>query len=780
MRDKEKKIFLFFLIVFFCFCALFATQKIVSYDDWWHLKTGEWIWQHKTVPHVDPFSYTFQGAKWIDYEWLFQVVIYPLYKLSGFGGLVIFKVVVVLLTFLILFFTCREMDQGKKWLSIIILFIALQIARGGFLVRPQIFSLLFLVLYLYLLALHRGERITTRQLIFFLLPVHILWANIHGSFLLGIFLVGAYAMGSFVPLALSHHRDLKPVFQDKRIQNFLLLGILLIVVSLINPYTYRIFLIPLETAGAQETLRGIAEWVPVDPRFLGVLVVDPLMWFRVLFLIGAISFLVWRNNLKRIEDVLIFAVFSYMAFKHVRFCGPFALVAAPIIVSNLTQVRWRVREWRWLSLVPLIIIIAFSVNDVRTLIRQEKLGLGVWIHYPETTVNFLKEHDVRGRIFNTYGYGGYIIWHLWPDIQVFIDGRAVTIYDQDFFWSYGLAYRNKETWEKILERYGIEIVLIQDEREKGYSLFFYWLDEDEDWRLVAFDDVSNLYMRKGAKFNKLIEQYGFHYLRPSDISMEYAKEKKDDKNYLEALEHELQVACQRFPQNFYPFYYLGIYHRIYGTKEHFKESEKAFSKAIANCPYLPQGYYELGFTLMKLERYDEAIEALRKAMRLSPDILADSYYNLGLCLFEKGEINEAIKFLEKYKEKAGFETKVEAYRLLGRAYLQRHKLQKALSCFERVGYLEKPTWDTLLNMGVAYFGLDNLEKARKCFERAMEMNPGALKIVYNLAVVYEKLGFSERAERMYEEASQIRPQTPEEETLIQKAREKVKQKNFLN
>jgi Tfp pilus assembly protein PilF len=62
----------------------------------------------------------------------------------------------------------------------------------------------------------------------------------------------------------------------------------------------------------------------------------------------------------------------------------------------------------------------------------------------------------------------------------------------------------------------------------------------------------------------------------------------------------------------------------------------------------------------------------------------------------------------------------------------------------------------------------------------MEMNPGALKIVYNLAVVYEKLGFSERAERMYEEASQIRPQTPEEETLIQKAREKVKQKNFLN
>jgi tetratricopeptide (TPR) repeat protein len=296
------------------------------------------------------------------------------------------------------------------------------------------------------------------------------------------------------------------------------------------------------------------------------------------------------------------------------------------------------------------------------------------------------------------------------------------------------------------------------------------LDEDKDWMLVAFDDASNLYMRKGTKFDGLIKQYGFHYLRPAFITMEYAKQWKGNKRYLQGLEKELNIACQRFPHDFYPFYYLGIYHQIYGTKEHFLEAEKALLKAVANGPYLPQGYYELGFTFMKLERYDEAIKALKKAMKLSPNILADTYYNLGVSLFQKGEINEAIKFLEKYKEKAGFRTRVEAYRLLGRAYLQRHKLQKALSCFERVGYLEKPTLDTLLNMGVAYFGLDKFEKARECFEWAREMEPGALKVVYNLAVVYEKLGLLEKAKKLYEEASKIKPQTPEEENLIQKAR----------
>jgi tetratricopeptide (TPR) repeat protein len=776
MGDKDQRIFLCLLIVFFIFCVLFAAQKIVSFDDWWHLKTGEWIWQHKAIPHVDPFSYTFRGEEWVDFEWLFQAVIYPIYQLGGFGGLITFKIIIILLTFMIIFFTCREVDKGRKWLSIITLFIALLIARGGFLVRPQIVSLLFLSLYLYLLALHRGERITSRHLILFLLPIHILWVNVHGSFLLGIFLVGAYAIGSFVPLALSHYRDLKPVLRDKRFQNFLLLGILLILASLVNPYTYRIFLIPLETARAQETLRGILEWVPsLDPRLLGVLTADPTMWFRALFLIGAISFfLVWRDNLKRIEDVLIFAVFSFMAFKYLRFIVPFALAAAPIIVNNLSQVRWRVRKWRWLRLVPLLIIIAFSINDMRTLIKRERLGFGVWRNYPETTVNFLKEHDVTGRIFNTYGYGGYLIWHLWPAIPVFIDGRTPIVYDEDFFWLYTSAYQQRVIWEKIVKRYGIEIVLLQDDRERGYLSLFSEMDDEENWKLVAFDDVSNLYLRKGGRFDGLIEQYGFRYLRPADVSMNYAKERSEDKKYLGALEKELNVACHRFPHDFYPFYYLGVYHQIYGAKEHFLDAEKAFRRAVANRPDLPRGYYELGFTLMKLEHYAEAVKTLKKAIKLKPDLPPDAYYYVGISLFQLRELDEAIRFLEKYKQRAGLETKAEAYRLLGSAYLQNYKFRKALSCFERVKYLEEPTWDIFTNMGISYFGLGILEKAQECFERAIEQKPNEIKVVYNLAIVYEKMGLTEKAKRLFAEASQMPPQTSEEQTWVQKAREKAK------
>jgi tetratricopeptide (TPR) repeat protein len=774
MGKKEKKIFLFFLVIFFSFCVLFTAQKISDPDFWWHLKTGEWIWQHKAIPHTDPFSYTFRGAEWINYEWLFHTIIYPIYHLSGIGGLIIFAIICGLLTFLILFLACRQVDRGNRWLTITILFMILLQAWGRFSVRPQIISFLLLALYLYLLILHREDKITNRQLILLLIPAHILWVNVHGSFLLGIFLAGAYALGRFAPLALSHYRDLKPVLQDKKLRGLMLLCLLLVLASFFNPYTYRVFIIPIKTAMAEEALSSIAEWIPVDIRFLGVIVIDYTTWFRVLFLIGAVSFLIRLDNLKKVENVVIFTLFSYMAFKHIRFCADFAIVTGPMIINNLAQFRWRVHRWKWVLLLPLLTLIIFSANNVRKLMNEKRLGLGVWTNYPAMTVNFLKEHNVRGNIFNDYGYGGYLIWYLSPDLPVFIDGRAITIYDQDFLWVYTSSIQKKEVWDQVTKQYGIDIALINDYRETGYNVLSYRLDQDDDWMLVAFDDASTLYMKRESRFKGLIKQYGFRYLRPSLITMEYAKQWKGNKQYLQGLERELHVACQRFPQDFYPFYYLGIYHQIYETKEHFLEAEKALLRAIANRPYWSQGYYELGFTFMKLERYEEAIKALKEATRLSTNIAPDSYYNLGVSLFQTGDISEAINFLEKYKEAAGPETRADAYRLLGRAYLQKYKLQKALSCFKRLEYLEKPTWDTLLNMGVAYFGLDRLEKAQECFELAKNIKHDELKIVYNLAVVYEKLGRLEKAKRMYGEASNLRPKNHDEEDLIQKAREKMK------
>ncbi|MHA1631895.1 MAG: tetratricopeptide repeat protein, partial [Candidatus Freyarchaeota archaeon] len=435
-----------------------------------------------------------------------------------------------------------------------------------------------------------------------------------------------------------------------------------------------------------------------------------------------------------------------------------------------SHIKWKPAIW--IRSMVFVLVLTLSARDLWALLKTERLGLGVWRNYPEATVNFVKKHHIEGKIFNTYGLGGFLIWHLWPRVPVFIDGRTPTVYDQDFFWLYSLAERKNEIWQKLVKEYDVDIVLVSDDREIGYARLCNWLDEDERWRLVAFDDKSVLYLRKDS-FPELTERWGFKYLRPSDLSMDYAKKRKDDEDFLRALGEELKEACRRFPRDFYPFYYLAIYHQIYGTEERLKEAVAALGKAIANRPHFARGYYELGFTLLKLKRYGEAVTALKKAISLKPDLPPDAYYYLGASYYQMGDIDRAIKALEKYKRKAGLRTRVEAYRFLGRAYLQKYKLRNALSCFKREAYLA-PTWETYANMGIVYFGLQKLNSARDCFERAVSMNPQEIKVLYNLALTYEKLGLHDKAKEYFRRVAETKERSPGEAEWIKKAAKKIR------
>jgi len=764
------KLYWFAFLIFVGFVIAFSAQKICSFDIWWHLKAGKWTWQNKAIPHTDPFSYTFKGAEWIDFEWLFQSLVYLLWETGGFSALILFKIIVICTTFFVLFLTCRKVTSENPWLTLILLFLSLNVARMRFLVRPQILFLLFVALSLYLLTRYREGSLSYKYFLTGLLCLQIVWVNSHSSFLIGIFLVGTHVLGRFVPLAIKHHKDLKPVFKDQKLRQLFLTVFLLAIISMANPYGPKIYLLPLKTIQAKEVLRSIAEWVPLDIRVLGLLVIDPTVWFRAMFVVGLISFLLKKENFGRVEDLILFGSFSYLAFQHHRFCGLFAISAAPIILNNFSQIRWK--PALWIRSTVFILVMTLSARDLWALVKTERLGLGVWRNYPEATVDFVKKHHIEGKIFNTYGLGGFLIWHLWPRVPVFIDGRSPTVYDQDFFWLYSLAERKNEIWQKLVKEYDVDIVLVSDDREIGYARLCNWLDEDEKWRLVAFDDKSVLYLRKDS-FPELTERWGFKYLRPSDLSMDYAKKRKDDEDFLRALGEELKEACRRFPRDFYPFYYLAIYHQIYGTEEHLKEAVAALRKAIANRPHFARGYYELGFTLLKLKRYGEAVTALKKAISLRPDLPPDAYYYLGASYYQMGDIDRAIKALKKYKRKAGLRTRVEAYRFLGRAYLQKYKLRNALSCFKREAYLA-PTWETYANMGIVYFGLQKLNSARDCFERAVSMNPREIKVLYNLALTYEKLGLHDKAKEYFRRVAETKERSPGEAEWIKKAAKKIR------
>ncbi len=184
------------------FIVLGATQiQHWDSDIFWALRTGGWIVEHWRVPLTDPLSYTFRGAQWIDFTWGFQVIAHVFYsKLGGWTGLYILQLLLTFAIFSALYFNIRLGTAKRLWLLPLLLILSLTCAYPRLFIRPHLFG--FLLISLYLLILNHNERRDSFLLVFIILPLQLLWVNIHSSAILGVFIVWAYASGEFIDVFL--------------------------------------------------------------------------------------------------------------------------------------------------------------------------------------------------------------------------------------------------------------------------------------------------------------------------------------------------------------------------------------------------------------------------------------------------------------------------------------------------------------------------------------------------------------------------------------------------
>src|SRR5438552_2688756 len=151
-----------------------TARNALDPDLWWHLRTGQWIVETRSVPHADPFSFTRAGSAWISHEWLSEVAFYEIWKLFGEGGLIIFSAVITTSGFLLLYLRCR----GRPlWLAGALILGALA-AAPSWGVRPQMFTFTLASLLLWLM-----ERSKARPRLLLWVPVvFVLWINLHAGF----------------------------------------------------------------------------------------------------------------------------------------------------------------------------------------------------------------------------------------------------------------------------------------------------------------------------------------------------------------------------------------------------------------------------------------------------------------------------------------------------------------------------------------------------------------------------------------------------------------------
>ena len=448
-------------------------------DLWWHLRTGQWIVETGRVPHSDPFSFTRAGQPWVSHEWLSEVTFYELWKLGGPTALIIFSAVITTAGFMLLYFRCHRRCPGKRhWAAAAVAFGALASAPSWG-VRPQMFTFTLASLLLWLVE--AGE--DRPKLLFWIPPLFLLWLNLHAGFALGPALLLAYGLG----LLLETGTGNAPWQQAKPILfRVLLLLVACLALVPLNPSGAQLYRYPLDTLRSSEMRSFIGEWF--SPNFHPWLYRPFLLvWLLVL------TALATSRSLPRGRVIMPLLLTGLASLDAVRHIPIFILVAMPLIFAampapsaSLANSKQPTSSFRFRPLfngavIFLVAILAFA--KLLVVIRNQ--GLSEADLYPQAAVAKLKFRtgDYSRRVFAYYDWGGYVIWKLYPEYRVFVDGRA-DLYARDLHGSNQLsnnqngstqhADNNKNDllrqfqtavqlhngWQGILDAWNVDTVLV--------------------------------------------------------------------------------------------------------------------------------------------------------------------------------------------------------------------------------------------------------------------------------------------------------------------------------
>lgn len=455
-------------------------------DSWWHLKTGQFILSRHRLPVPDPFAYTTYLGKPLypgeeitrDFnlkmEWLAEVAMYGAYAATGITGLILMRAAGLSLFCALAGLMAYRRTRGF-YRALGATFAVAIVAHHFTGDRPQYFTYVFFALTINLLDVRRG--------LWLLPPLFLIWANCHAGFILGWVAIGIYCAEGL------YHRWRGTWPEGER--SLWLAGLSAIVVSGLNPNGFRVFEV-LRNYRNSPLISQVLEWH------------RPAFWelspFTVL-LSGGLLTLLWSRRKARPADWLLLAGFGsagLLAYRNVIFAcfvGAFLISAYLPWTRNEPAVRWR-RTAEFALATLLLAATGVLIAEGRA------FQFRVSARTPVAAADFLLQHHIQGRLFNTYGQGGYFIWRLWPRLQVFIDGRVLN--ESVARDAQRIMFAADDTGGKsaqdLLKDYGIDVIVMDSfEPVSGAAYYLPAALADPrqtEWKLVYRDAHALIYMRR--------------------------------------------------------------------------------------------------------------------------------------------------------------------------------------------------------------------------------------------------------------------------------------------
>jgi hypothetical protein len=443
------------------------------------------------ILRTDPFSLTKQGEPWVYPGWLAQVILYGVFQTFGFAGLNLLTAIMVTIAFA---FIWHLLDEPPL-LRAFVLILAATVSAVYWSARPQIFS--FSLSAIFLWSLSKTANGQLRQL-WILPPLMALWSNLHGGFAIGFLLIGAYLLGELVEFVLDARlrpqsdSDLARDRKD-RIRRLVIIGLVCAVAVVINPHGPQMLLYPFKTVSVGVLQEYIEEWQ--SPNFHR-LEVQPFLWMLMLTaLVLALS-----RARKRAVDLILIIGFASLSLLAGRNIATFALVTAPVLAIHSNAVLKPLLDKqvrrpdlpkplvRRINVILFIILALVALIKVAIPLRDQVNRDAIAGQVPVEAVAYLKQHPDLGPLFNSYNWGGYVIWALYPDHLSFVDGRT-DLFGDEILEGYLNAWRAEPGWEAYLDRWGIRVVLLEPSAPLSLVL------ENAGWKLRYEDEMAVVLLR---------------------------------------------------------------------------------------------------------------------------------------------------------------------------------------------------------------------------------------------------------------------------------------------
>ncbi|MBK8021346.1 MAG: hypothetical protein IPK19_07895 [Chloroflexi bacterium] len=470
------------IIILFLLVFALAARVPVDTDTWWHLRSGETIVNEGFIT-ADSFSTTRAGEPWINHSWGAQVILYGFWQIGGMTGLVVYMAGLATAGMFLIFLMC----EGSAYLRAFAIILGAAAAAVFWSPRPQMLSFVLSAAALYLLFLYKYRGVDRLWLY---PPLMALWGNLHAGFAIGFIFLGALIAGEIAGRLFNSSGNR---VSWRGLGKLILIGLISAAALVINPNGLNILSVPFQTIGIGALRNFIQEWN--SPNFQG-----RETWPFVFLLLGVLGAAgVSRRRMDWTEYFLVGGT-AFMGLLAGRNIAVFAVVATPILTfflhDYLNERGWLLKPLRRssgrmavINVILIAVIALAAVVKTLSVVLPRMVDEAMEASLPVEAVAYIQENQPEGPMFNSYNWGGYLVYAL-REYPVFVDGRT-DLYGDDLLMRYLQAATGGDSWRDLFEQYDIRLALIET-----HSGLARQLAEDPGWRQAYSDDFASVFTRE--------------------------------------------------------------------------------------------------------------------------------------------------------------------------------------------------------------------------------------------------------------------------------------------